>query len=89
MNKRNLLSISDLLLTTIISKATTYYVATNGNDSNSDLDTSNAWLIWQKAFNTALPADTVFFRGGIWYIRPREYNQYINPNDTIGQGVEK
>jgi uncharacterized repeat protein (TIGR02059 family) len=43
----------------------TYFVSPNGNDGASG-DISNPWLTWQKAFNTAVAGDIVYFRGGEW-----------------------
>lgn len=43
-----------------------YYVATSGNDLGPGT-ISAPWATWQKAFNSALPGDTVFFRGGIYF----------------------
>lgn len=42
-----------------------YYVSTTGND-NADGAIGTPWATWQKAFNTAMPGDTVYFRGGVW-----------------------
>jgi hypothetical protein len=51
--------------------AATYYVATTsstpaGNDANAGTILA-PWATWQKAFNTAIAGDTVYFRGGVWY----------------------
>ena len=48
--------------------AHTYYVAPNGNDSNSGTFLQ-PWATWDKAFtSTAVqPGDTVYFRGGVYY----------------------
>ena len=46
--------------------ASTYYVATTGNNSASG-DISHPWATWQKGFESAEPGDTVYFRGGVWY----------------------
>ncbi len=43
-----------------------YYVAVNGNDSNPGTY-EKPWGTWQKAFANAMPGDTVYFRGGVWY----------------------
>jgi len=44
----------------------TYYVATNGNDSNPGT-LAQPWLTWGKGFSTPVAGDTVFFRGGTYY----------------------
>lgn len=56
------------LFITIFAQATTYWVTPRGNDSNTGRDSSStgAWLTWQKAFNTAVGHDTVYFRGGTY-----------------------
>ena len=45
---------------------TTYYVSTDGNDSNPGTF-SSPWLTWQKAFNVAVAGDIVNIRGGVYY----------------------
>jgi len=47
--------------------ATTYYVATNGNNSNPGT-ISAPWATWGHAFNSTAvrPGDTVYFRGGVY-----------------------
>jgi uncharacterized repeat protein (TIGR02059 family) len=46
---------------------TTYYVSPTGNDGAAGTLTA-PWLTWQKAFNTAVAGDIVYFRGGIYYV---------------------
>lgn len=63
---RNILTFILILLTVQVG-ATVYYVApTGGSDSNSGTNIEAPWATWQKAFNTAIAGDTVYFRGGIW-----------------------
>jgi hypothetical protein len=47
----------------------TYYVATNGDDSNNG-SIESPWLTMQHAADTALAGDTVLVRGGV-------YNEYV------------
>ncbi len=47
-------------------KEADYYVAVNGDDNNPGTY-DEPWETWQKAFSTAQPGDTVYFRGGTWY----------------------
>jgi hypothetical protein len=57
--------------------AATYYVApSGGNDSNAGM-IGSPWSTWQKAFNTAVAGDTVFFRGGTWYPTPAYGNNVL------------
>jgi hypothetical protein len=47
------------------------YNATYGStasDANAGTSITLPWATWQKAFNTADAGDTVYFRGGVWYI---------------------
>jgi len=46
-----------------------FYVATDGNDSNPGTF-EQPWATWGKAFNSTAvqPGDTVYFRGGIYYM---------------------
>ena len=62
----------------------TYYVATNGNDSNAGTITQ-PWRTWQKGFISVKPGDILYIRGGTytttagtlsgWQIGARNYNQ--------------
>jgi uncharacterized repeat protein (TIGR02059 family) len=57
-----------LALSPVVS-ATTYYVATNGNDSYTAVQAQNIntpWATWQKAVTMAYPGDIVYIRGGIY-----------------------
>ena len=66
-----------------------YYVQSpddnaNASDSNAGTDINYPWATWKKAFNTARAGDTVYFRGGTWYMDPSKDNiQYI-PENGIG-----
>jgi hypothetical protein len=63
--------------------ANTYYVSpTESSDSYSGTITK-PWATWQKAFNTARAGDTVYFRGGIWYLGT---NDYVIHNPGAGNG---
>ncbi len=53
-----------------------YFVAPDGDDNNpGTLD--SPWGSWQKAFETAMPGDTVYFRGGVWYPSSTAYGNNI------------
>ena len=45
-----------------------YFVAPDGNDKNSGTTLESPWATWQKAFDTAGPGDTVYFRGGVYLV---------------------
>ena len=60
-----------------------YYVATWGDDMNPGTY-EEPWGTWQKAFNTAEPGDTVYFRGGIWYRQQDDPVPRINVRSGIG-----
>ncbi len=57
---------SAVLLFALKASAATYFVATNGADTNSGTSTNAPWLTIQHAANTLMPGDTVFVRGGIY-----------------------
>ncbi len=63
-----------LLLTfcTVLS-AKKYYVSTTGSDGNPGT-IDRPWATWDKAFSSKLilPGDTVYFRGGVYYLEPSE-----------------
>lgn len=46
--------------------AATYYVATNGVDTNSGASTNAPWRTIQKAANSLAPGDTAIVRGGVY-----------------------
>jgi len=62
----------------------TYYVKTNGNDSNSGLSWANAWKTIQKAADTITDFDVVYISNGIY----SEEIQVTNKNNVqfIGYG---
>lgn len=64
MTKRFILSA--LLLFALNARATTYFVDTNGVDTNSGTSTNAPWLTIQHAADTVMPGDTVFVRGGVY-----------------------
>lgn len=90
-------TIITLVLSCIISAQLTsqdiggqYYVAppnhseTPGNDSNPGTY-SKPFGSWQKAFNSAGPGDTVYFRGGVWY--PDDFDTDDNVTNVNNSGT--
>jgi len=65
---RTIIKILLLFLLPLNTFATTYYVATNGNDSNNGISLSTPFLTWQKGFTETHAGDTLFIRGGIYYL---------------------
>jgi hypothetical protein len=63
--------------------AKTYYVAPTGGNNNYPGTITQPWATWQKAFNTAIAGDTVYFRGGVWYHQPGQKVEII-PGDGKG-----
>ena len=51
----------------LFASAATYYVATTGSDSNPGT-LASPWASWQKGFNTLLPGDILYIRGGSYTI---------------------
>jgi uncharacterized repeat protein (TIGR02059 family) len=49
----------------VAAKATTFYVATNGSDSNNGA-IGTPWLTWQFAFNQLKAGDVLYVRGGTY-----------------------
>lgn len=64
---RNILIILFLLMSISVN-GRIRWVSPRGNDNNTGADSSStgAWLTWQKAFISAQPGDTVYFREGIY-----------------------
>jgi hypothetical protein len=71
-------------LSSVIS-ASTYYVATTGKDSDPG-SISLPWATWQKAFNTAVAGDIVYFRGGVYKPTSAYGNNItmIYPSGSVG-----
>ena len=59
---KKLLFLTTIIISTLVS-AKTYYVSTKGHDSNNGTITQPLET-WQKAFETAVGGDTVYFRVG-------------------------
>jgi Secretion system C-terminal sorting domain len=55
-----------LLLVSIKSNATNYYVSGTGNDTNNGLSTTTAFRTIQIAADTVMPGDTVFVMNGLY-----------------------
>lgn len=71
-----------------IISATTYYVATTGNDSNPGTFVS-PWATWRKAFETAEAGDIVYFRGGVYMATANPNIHYsgivkVDPSNGLG-----
>ena len=57
--------LASVLLSTIEVHATTYYVATSGNNTNPGTE-DRPWRTIGKAVDTMVPGDTTYVRGGIY-----------------------
>jgi len=76
-----------LLLSYATIKATTFYVATNGNDNNNGTSLNTPFATWQKGINEAYPGDTIFVRGGVYYLYGDDPWVEVNPQRwPVGQG---
>ncbi|TAG99978.1 MAG: DUF1565 domain-containing protein [Sphingobacteriales bacterium] len=64
--KKNLLLLMFLVVCVIHSFATTYYVATNGNNSNNGTSLSTPFLTIQKAASIAVAGDVINVRAGTY-----------------------
>jgi uncharacterized repeat protein (TIGR02059 family) len=67
------LFISILLVISTLAPAATYYVATNGSDSNSGT-ISSPFATWHKGFSVAKAGDIVYIRGGNYYPAGLSFN---------------
>ncbi len=61
--------VSIFILLSISANARIRYVSTRGNDLNTGADSSatGAWKTWRKGFSEAMPGDTIYFMGGVYY----------------------
>lgn len=64
MFQRLILSATPLFV--LQASAATYFVATNGVDTNSGTTTNAPWLTIQYAADSVMPGDMVFVRGGVY-----------------------
>lgn len=71
-----------LLQTVLLNSQSTFYVATDGSNSNTGTSLHQAWATIQKAMNEATPGSTVLIRGGI-YSEKVEVNVSGMPNAPI------
>ncbi|HEX8171409.1 MAG TPA: right-handed parallel beta-helix repeat-containing protein [Thermoanaerobaculia bacterium] len=55
------------LLVSLSAHATLRYVATTGNDTTGDGSINNPWATINKAALNALPGDTIYVRGGVYF----------------------
>ncbi|MBC6929985.1 MAG: DUF1565 domain-containing protein, partial [Candidatus Jettenia sp.] len=62
--------------------ADTYYVATNGNDSNSG-SLSNPWKTIEKSIEKLQPGDTLYLRSGTYYESQIEINNHGEKSNWI------
>ena len=67
--------------------ANTYYVAPSGGSDMNPGTIDRPWATWQKAFNTAQAGDTVYFRGGVWYLQPGQTVDLINRDGAPGKYI--
>jgi uncharacterized repeat protein (TIGR02059 family) len=75
------------LATYSYTSAKTYYVApTGGSDLNPGTITQ-PWATWQRAFDVAQAGDTVFFRGGVWYLKPGQTVDLMNKDGAPGKYI--
>jgi hypothetical protein len=65
-----------LFLPTVFSKV--FFVAPNGNDSNSGTK-SSPFLSISRAQDCVVPGDTVWLRGGIYYMSESQISSYSGP----------
>ncbi|VVB59740.1 Right handed beta helix region [uncultured archaeon] len=68
-----------LFLSSSLVSASTYYVATDGNDGNSGTSTSSAWKTIQHAADTANGGDTVYVMAGT-------YNEHVSITKSGSSG---
>ena len=67
--------------------ANTYYVAPSGGSDMNPGTIERPWATWQKAFNTAQAGDTVYFRGGVWYLQPGQTVDLIGKDGAPGNYI--
>ena len=58
----------------------------NASDTNPGNNIEYPWATWQRAFDSARPGDTVYFRGGTWYPTTELYGSVVTYNPRGGHG---
>lgn len=73
-----------LFVVSIVVNANTYYVAPTGtNGSYPTRGTfANPWATFQYAFDNITAGDTVYFRGGVYYITSTQYKMSLTGTST-------
>lgn len=56
-----------------------FYVAVDGDDSDNG-SFATPWATWQKGVNEALPGDTIYVRGGVYYITGNDNFVRVDPD---------
>jgi len=74
-----------------LASAAVYYVQDpayneNASDMNRGDDINYPWATWQKAIDSAMPGDIVYFRGGTWYPRTDDYGNVVTYNQRGRHG---
>ena len=83
--KINIITILFIISTTV--NARVLYVSTNGDDNRTAVQATNIstpWASWGKAFRNAISGDTVYFRGGVYYVSATDQYGQINNDGTDG-----
>lgn len=80
-----------LLSFSFLASARVFYVQDpvyneNANDLNPGDNIDYPWATWQKAFNSAMPGDTVYFRGGTWFPKTDDYGNVTMYHPESGHG---
>jgi len=68
-----------LLTASTIVSGKTFYVATNGSDTNNGTSLTTPFATWQRGINAAYPGDTIFVRGGVYYLAGNNPFVEVNP----------
>lgn len=80
-----------LFLGLLVNAQNVYYVQdpaynANASDGNAGADIDYPWATWQKAFNTAVAGDSVYFRNGSWYPTTSDSGVILRYNPGGGTG---
>jgi hypothetical protein len=80
--KRSITTVAFLVICIFFLNGAVYYVApTGGSDSNPGT-IGQPWATWQKGFDEAVAGDTVYFRGGVWYLPDNGTVDLVNKDGT-------
>lgn len=77
------LAVASLLVIACTGRAADYYIAPDGSDATGDGTIGSPYETIMKAQDVASSDDTVYLRGGTYYLDNSDLSHFINPRDIV------